>query len=156
MTEPLRMEFDVACPPEHAFAVWTARIDTWWPRDHTVTGAPDLTVVLQDRVGGRIFERTPDGTEHDWGEVTVWEPPERLAYRWHLRQDPADATEVDIRFLPTGDDATRVEIEHRGWERLGSAADTHRERNIAGWSSLLPHYQQHVTKYADTKEAADG
>ena len=58
------MEFDVACPPEDAFAVWTARIDTWWPRDHTVTGAPDLEVVLQDRVGGRIFERTPDGAEY--------------------------------------------------------------------------------------------
>jgi uncharacterized protein YndB with AHSA1/START domain len=148
MTEPLRMEFDVACPPEHAFAVWTARIDTWWPRDHTVSGAPDLEVVLQDRVGGRIFERTPD--------VTVWQPPDRLAYRWHLRQNPADSTEVDIRFLPTGDDATRVEIEHRGWERLGSAADDGREQNKAGWSALLPHYQQHVTRYADDKEAADG
>jgi uncharacterized protein YndB with AHSA1/START domain len=86
----------------------------------------------------------------------VWQPPDRLAYRWHLRQDSADATEVDIRFLPTGDDATRVEIEHRGWERLGRAADVGRERNRLGWSALLPHYQQDVTRYVDGKEAADG
>ena len=35
---------------------------------------------------------------------------------------------------------TRVEIEHRGWERLGADADLWRTRNQAGWSTLLPHY----------------
>src|SRR5690348_7624077 len=29
MTEPLRMTFDVACPAEHAFTVWTSAIGTW-------------------------------------------------------------------------------------------------------------------------------
>ena len=80
MTDPLRVSFDVACPPDRAFALWTGRIDTWWPADHTVTGGHDLTVVLEPGVGGRIFERTPEGVEHDWGEVTVWEPPGRLGY----------------------------------------------------------------------------
>ena len=147
MTEPLRFELEVACPPEHAFAVWTERIDTWWPRDHTVTGGDDVVVVLQDRVGGRIFERTADGAEHDWGEVTVWQPPERLAYRWHLRQDPADATEVDIRFVAAGDAATRVEIEHTGWERLAGDPDLRRQRNTVGWTALLPHYQHYLSRH---------
>jgi len=40
--------------------------------------------VLQAGVGGRIYERAADGTEHEWGEVTVWQPPERLAYLWYL------------------------------------------------------------------------
>ena len=31
--------------------------------------------------------------------MTVWEPPARLAYLWHLRRDRADATEVEIRFI---------------------------------------------------------
>lgn len=25
---------------------------------------------MQGRVGGRIYERTAEGVEHDWGEVT--------------------------------------------------------------------------------------
>jgi len=75
----LRFTFDVACSPEHAFSVWTTRIGTWWPSDHTVSGHPDR-VVLQPDVGGGIYERTADGTEYDWGEVTVWQPPTRLAY----------------------------------------------------------------------------
>lgn len=74
MTTPLRMSFDVACSADHAFTVWTSGIGTWWPPDHTMTGRAEA-VVLQGGVGGRIYERTADGTEHEWGEVTVWQPP---------------------------------------------------------------------------------
>ncbi len=132
MSGPLRISFDVACSPEHAFRVWTSRIGTWWPPDHTVTGRAEL-IVLQADVGGRIYERTPDGAEHDWGEV-------------HLGLDRARATEVDIRFVARGSVATRIEIEHRGWERLGEAAELWRARNNAGWQSLLPHFQAAAEK----------
>ena len=139
MTEPLRLELVVACPVDHAFDVWATRIDTWWPRDHTASGEPDARVVLDRRVGGRIYEVTADGTEHEWGEVTAWEPPHRLAYLWHLRTNRASATDVEIRFTSCPD-GTRVEIEHAGWERLGDAADAWRERNHGGWTTLLPHF----------------
>ena len=140
MTEPLRFSFEVDCPVEHAFSVWTAGIGTWWPADHTVTAERDLRVVMEGRPGGRIYERTRDGVEHEWGEVTVWEPPHRLDYLWYLRADRSDATDVVIRFVPAGDAATRVEIEHSGWERLGTRGGAWRDRNHQGWSTLLPHY----------------
>ena len=140
MIEPIRLAFDVECPADYAFEVWTARIDTWWPTDHTASGDAATQVVLEGRTGGRIFERTPSGAEHDWGEVTVWEPPSRLSYLWHLRRDRADATEVEIRFVAAGVATTRVEIEHRGWERLGTAGEVQRDRNRGGWATLLPRY----------------
>jgi Activator of Hsp90 ATPase homolog 1-like protein len=145
MTAPLKTAFDVACSADHAFSVWTSRIATWWPPDHTVSGQPEQ-IVMQGVVGGRIFERTTDGVEHEWGEVTHWQPPSRLAYLWHLGGDRTVATEVDIRFLPQGATATRIEIEHSGWERLGPAGDVWRERNRAGWDSLLPHFNAALTK----------
>ena len=58
MTDPLRMSFDVACPAEHAFRVWTSRFGQWWPADHTVTGQPEL-VILQGGVGGKITSGPP-------------------------------------------------------------------------------------------------
>jgi uncharacterized protein YndB with AHSA1/START domain len=139
MVEPLRLSVRLGCPVAHAFHVWTAKIAMWWPADHTVTGADDLNVVLEPRVGGRIFERTATGVEHDWGEVTVWEPPHRLGYLWHLRRDRADATDVEITFVPDGPDATRVDIVHGGWDRLGALGPDWREANKGGWSTLLPH-----------------
>jgi hypothetical protein len=93
MTAPLRVSFDVGCSAEHAFNVWTSGIATWWPADHTVTGQAGIVVVMQSGVGGRIYERAPDGVEHDWGEVTVWNPPTRL-------ENPAPA-------LPGGDRRSR-------------------------------------------------
>ncbi|MEO5885238.1 MAG: SRPBCC family protein [Candidatus Limnocylindrales bacterium] len=141
MIEPLRLAFDVARPAGHAFAVWTADIGRWWPLDHTTSGEPDLLVTLEPRLGGRIFERTADGREFDWGEILVWEPPQRFVYSWHLRRSREDATEVEIRFVATAADVTRIEIEHRGWERLGSDGPTWRDRNRGGWATLLPHYQ---------------
>jgi uncharacterized protein YndB with AHSA1/START domain len=140
MTEPLRMSFEVACSAEHAFTTWTSRISSWWPEDHTITGQAGLEVVLEPGVGGRIYERTPAGTEHEWGEVTAWEPPARLAYLWHLRRDRRQATDVEIRFIALAEDRTRVEIEHGGWEHLSDAAADWRDRNHKAWQTLLPHY----------------
>jgi hypothetical protein len=145
VTAPLKISFEVDCSAEHAFSVWTSRIDTWWPSDHTVTGKPDL-VVLQGGVGGRIFERTAEGIEHDWGVVTLWEPPTKLGYLWHLGADRTTATEVEIRFVAQGDTSTQIEIEHRGWERLGSAANQWRDRNQAGWDTLVPHFVAQIEK----------
>ena len=142
--KPLRFAFDVACSPEHAFETWGHRFSRWWPRDHSATGEAGLEVVLEPRVGGRIFERTSSGDEIDWGEITVWTPPDMIGYLWHLRRDRRDATDVEIRFVDRGNGTTRVEIEHSGWERLGSDAETWRDRNRGGWTTLIPHYEEAI------------
>jgi uncharacterized protein YndB with AHSA1/START domain len=138
--EPLVLSFEVACPVEHAFDTWAHDIDRWWPADHTSTGEEGLTIVLEPRVSGRIYQQDRHGREVDWGEVTVWDPPRRLGYLWHLRRDRADATDVSITFEALASDLTRVRIEHRGWERLGAQGRSWRDANLGGWSTLLPHY----------------
>jgi uncharacterized protein YndB with AHSA1/START domain len=139
--EPLRLEFGVACPPELAFEMWAQRTSLWWPHGHSVSGEPGLSVTFEPRSGGRIFERTPAGAEHDWGEVLVWEPPRRLVYLWHLRFDRSDATEVEVTFDASGE-GTSVSIVHRGWERLGAKGPERRERNRKGWAGVTEHYRR--------------
>jgi uncharacterized protein YndB with AHSA1/START domain len=138
--EPLELSFTVECAVEEAFELWARRTSLWWPKGHSVSADPGLSVTFEPHVGGRIFERTPGGEEHDWGEVLAWEPPRRLAYLWHLRFDRSDATEVEVTFEPAGD-GTAVTILHSGWERLGAAAEERRERNKRGWAGVLEHYR---------------
>jgi uncharacterized protein YndB with AHSA1/START domain len=139
--DALELTFSVDCTPERAFELWAERTSLWWPSGHSVSADPALTVTFEPRAGGRIYERTSDGTEHDWGEVLDYEPPHRLRYLWHLRFDRSDATEVEVTFTPLGD-GTEVAIVHRGWERLGAIAEERRERNRRGWSGVIEPYRR--------------
>ena len=140
MIEPLRMSFEIRCSPEHAFEVWTTRLSSWWPKGHSASGDPDTLVVLERRLGGRIFERIPDGTEIDWGEITLWNPPNRLGYVWHISRDRSDATNVDLTFEELEDGTTRLDIVHDGWEHLGAEGPAFREANTSGWNALIPSF----------------
>lgn len=139
MIAPLRITFEVECSPDHAFETWTGKATSWWPPQHTVSHEHGATIVFEPRVGGRIFERTSDGGEIEWGRIVEWSPPRRLRYLWHIATDPGNATDVSIQFLraPGG---TRVEIEHGGWDRLGEIGQTWRDANQAGWDGVLPSY----------------
>jgi uncharacterized protein YndB with AHSA1/START domain len=138
MTEPLHFSFEVRCAPDHAFATWTEQIARWWPADHTISGAP-ATIVFEGEIGGRIYERGERGEVHEWGVVTAWQPPDLVAYRWHLGAGPDRATDVTVVFREVATDTTMLEIEQSGWERLGVEASELQQRNRAGWESLVPH-----------------
>lgn len=143
MIEPLRLTFEVGCGVHHAFDVWTQRMSSWWPVAHTVSGEAGTVVVLEPRVGGRIFERAPSGEETEWGEVTAWEPPQRLAYIWHIAADRSDATDVEVAFTAVADSVTRVSVKHHGWERLGAEhGRQRRDANQHGWDTVIPAYRQ--------------
>jgi uncharacterized protein YndB with AHSA1/START domain len=146
-TDPLVVAFDLRAPVAHAFEVWTSRCALWWPSSHTLSGDP-AAIVFEPSVGGRIFERAGDGTEHAWGEVTAWEPPARIVYRWHLFFDPAEATEVEVTFEARGD-VTTVRLEQRGWQRLGAAGPPRRAKTLGVWGTI-------TAAFADTAQQPEG
>ena len=137
---PLELAFPVACPPDHAFAVWTQRMSTWWPKGHTVSQDPQTVVSLEGHVGGRLLETTSSGQVIVFGEVTAWDPPRSFSYRWHIGRDPREATDVTLVFADAGDGTTELRVRQTGWERLGDAAASYREGNQAGWAAVVPSY----------------
>jgi uncharacterized protein YndB with AHSA1/START domain len=126
--EPIRKTITVACSREHAFKTYTEAFDSWWPREHHLGEADLVEAVLEPKPGGRWYERLTDGSECDWGEVLVWEPPARVVLSWRIDgdwksdPDPAHASEIDVRFFEEGTRSTRVELEHRAFERHGETA----------------------------------
>jgi uncharacterized protein YndB with AHSA1/START domain len=126
-----------------AFGRFTSEIATWWPLpSHSVGGANAETVVMEDRVGGRIIERGRGGTECVWGTITAWDPPRRVAFSWHPGDPPEKATNVEVRFVAIDHARTRVELEHVGFERLGAMAKRARRGYPIGWAYVLGLYAE--------------
>lgn len=139
--DPVTVSVVVEREPEDAFALFTEHTADWWPMAaFSVGGEHAKDVVLEGRTGGRIFERTDDGEEHDWGRITTWEPPVRLAVAWHPGGDPETPTEWDATFEAEGDGRTRVTLVHSGWERLGDRGPQMREAHVSGWQTVLEPY----------------
>jgi uncharacterized protein YndB with AHSA1/START domain len=132
----------VSVPVERAFEVFTAEIGTWWPlRTHAVDTERSETVVMEGRVGGRLYERTPSGEEHVWGTLVDWDPPNRIVYSWHPGRGEETAQEVEITFTPQGD-GTRVDIRHYGWEKLGDRLEDTIASYQEGWDKVIASYAQ--------------
>ena len=107
-----------------------------------------VAVVIEPQSGGRWYEKDEDGSECEWGTVLVYEPPRRLVVSWHLdgdfkfNSDIAQASEVEIRFIPEHSGKTKVELEHRYFERHGESGDRLRTEvdKPGGWSYVLEGY----------------
>ena len=129
----------VALSPEQAFELFTEGLASWWPFEtHSVTDERPETVVFEPHEGGRVYDRLPNGDEHDWATVTAWEPPQRLAVDWHVSTGKP-ATQLEVRFSAEGD-GTRVELTHGGWERYGAEAAEAFDSYNGGWDRVLGHY----------------
>jgi uncharacterized protein YndB with AHSA1/START domain len=118
----------VQAPLEVAWRVFTEELATWWPLDrYTIGTAKAVDAVIEPRVGGRWYERGEDGSTCDWGSVLIWEPTDRLVLSWDItadwQYDPKLKTEIEIRFVAEGKNATRVELEHRHLDRFGARRD---------------------------------
>ena len=139
---PVRKSVTVAATPAHAFQIFTAGFDRWWPRSHSIGEAPLKTAVIEPRVGGRWYGLLQDGSQAEWGDVLVWEPPRRVVLAWRIgtswAYEPDLLTEVEVTFTPDGE-RTRVELEHRHLERMGDGAEGARAQfdSDGGWGMLL-------------------
>ena len=138
----IRKSVVVATPIERAFEIFTEGAGGWWPfATHSIHGDDVETVVFERRPGGRVYERTHDGREAEWGSFLAWEPPSRIVLEWTV--DPRYASEVEVRFTADGD-GTRVELEHRGWERYADEAEQQRSNYDRGWDFVLGKYVESV------------
>jgi uncharacterized protein YndB with AHSA1/START domain len=145
--EPVRHAVTVPLAPEAAFSLFTTDFNSWWPAHHI--GEADLDeAIIEPTVGGRWYERDVDGSECDWGEVLAYQPPGRILLSWQIDGewkydcDPARASEVEVTFTAAGPGQTRVQLEHRHFERHGADGQVVHDRvnGAKGWSALLRRY----------------
>jgi hypothetical protein len=127
----------VDASPAAAFETFTGGIDRWWPKaTHSTFGEAAREVVFEPSAGGRVYERSDSGEEADWADVLAFDPPTRFVLRWRVNPERG-ATEVEVRFT-AHEDGTLVELEHRGWDRVGD--EEGRANYDAGWDVVLGRY----------------
>jgi uncharacterized protein YndB with AHSA1/START domain len=141
--EPINASVTVHRTPEDAFRVFTREMGSWWPLQ-ALSIAEDThggdvkaeTVVFEEREGGRVLERMSDGSEATWATILAWDPPRRLVLAWKPNLTDNPPTELEVTFTVDGD-GTRIDLEHRGWERLGALAEEARAGYGENWNGVL-------------------
>jgi uncharacterized protein YndB with AHSA1/START domain len=147
--DPIRRSVSVPIAPDRAFELFTARMDTWWPLAKLSRAASEFEgegvkterIEFPSEVGAPVLEHLSNGEALAWGEVLVWEPPARFVLAWKPHPRPDPPTELEIRFTADGD-GSRVDLEHRGWERLGPDAAERRDGYAMGWELPLARFAE--------------
>lgn len=136
--EPITKTMTVARSQDETFRFYTERLNDWWPKKTHSIGQEKVTRVdMEPRKGGRIFETQEDGTEVQWGEVLVWDAPNKVVHSWHLGRGEEKATEVEIALTAISENETRVDLVHRNWEKLGDQAEEARGQYNGGWDHVF-------------------
>ena len=140
----VRAQIVVDVPIEHAFAVFTES-SSWKPPEQNLLEVDIAESLFEAREGGYIYDRGVDGSECRWARVLAHEPPNRVLFawlitpEWRIESDFSMASEVEVRFIAEGPESTRVEIEHRHFERHGEGWEGLRDAVGApdGWPLYL-------------------
>jgi uncharacterized protein YndB with AHSA1/START domain len=135
---PIQKNVSVDRDVATAFRFFIDNFSDWWPQArHSVSAMKEdrnaVAVRMEARVGGRIYEVDDHGDEILWGHIQTLEPGKRIVMSWHPGSGTEGATEVEFRFVSTGPDSARVELEHRNWDRLGDDALGTRDSYENGW-----------------------
>lgn len=144
----VRREIVVEAPIDKAFSTFVERFGDFKPKEHNLLGSPIARTTFDPKVGGNIYDVGEDGSECRWARVLAYEPPDRVVFSWDIspywqvESDPANTSEVEVRFVAESPERTRVELEHRHLERHGDGWEGVRDgiAEGAGWPLYLDRY----------------
>jgi uncharacterized protein YndB with AHSA1/START domain len=144
---PVRKSIRVNARQAHAFEVFTSGLGRWWPLDHGIGKTPRKAALMETRLGGQWYELAEDGSRANVGKIIAWEPPRRFVMTWDInspwKPDTTVSAEVEVRVIPDGANATRVELEHRKFEQMGAEAGESMRKDVdGGWPGLLERFRQ--------------
>jgi hypothetical protein len=148
----VRQSVVVNAAPALAFEIFTAGIDAWWPKSHSMGGAEFRNSHIEPFEGGRWYAVREDGSALSIARVLIWEPGRRAVFRWEItagwKRDAANPSELEVNFIADGA-TTRVELEHRDFDRVGQEAGERFRNDVErGWPGLLNIYRGEVNRQA--------
>jgi hypothetical protein len=117
----------------------------------TIQIAPVRKTVWVTATPQRAFEVFTAGIDRWWPKThgIGAAPLRESSSDWKADARVAFASEVEVRFVAEPSGGTRVELEHRNFERMGAAAGEKMRRDVdGGWPALLDLYAESTSKGA--------
>lgn len=142
---PIERSIEVSWEQRAAFDRFCHRFAEWWPvQSHSIGERRVERLIFEPRVDGIICEEHADGRRFQWGQVTLWDPPNKVGFAWHPSRHPETAQDVEVSFIATPQ-GTKVTLTSWGWERWGRGAKAARRGYHMGWGYILKVFGQQRT-----------
>jgi uncharacterized protein YndB with AHSA1/START domain len=142
-TASIRHSATVEADARATFEAFTADLGKWWPLAYTFSLGRFVDAAIE-QAGGEWYECDDTGARTSWGKVREYEPNRRLVLAFGIgpnREPVPDeaASEVEVRFSEEDRNCTRVDVEHRGFDRHGDGATALRAGmdSAQGWPLIL-------------------
>ena len=130
----IQMEISIGAPREQVWTALTRDIAGWWPKDFYVGAAPK-GFVLEDRVGGRVYEDWGDGQGLLWANIIVLNRGHQLQWAGDLSPEfGGPARSITTYSLRGEGEETVLSFRNSPYGKLSPA--TH-SALASGWKSLL-------------------
>lgn len=145
---PVTKSLVVEASQAHTFDVFTNGVDRWWPKEHHIGTTPVVKEIIEPRKGGRWYSVHENGAEVTNGHFQVWDPPRRIVWSWEIngqwKPEPnmEICSEVEVRFIAETPTRTRVELEHRKFERMPAGGKEMRDGVDKGWPGILDQFRK--------------
>ena len=144
MLSPIVRTIEVPCNQEHAFKIFIAEMDSWWPLSKFTVSAMGGQIAkaihVETKPGGKIVEISPNGNEHLWGSIKDYNPYVYLSMNFHIPTPDEvvnDRSLVELTFTVIDDDNTHVELKQSNWEAFGERAKDLQGGYGGGWSLIF-------------------
>jgi uncharacterized protein YndB with AHSA1/START domain len=128
----IELEVTIAAPAEQVFEALTRSVSAWWGPPYLHEDATDI--VLEPKVGGRLYEVWGEDEGILWAIVTRLRRPKELRLVGSMGMLEPTHGVVTFQITPRDEATTIVELTHEAFGRVGEQA---RASYSAGWKDLL-------------------
>jgi uncharacterized protein YndB with AHSA1/START domain len=133
-TAVVKLEFKINASPERVWKVITEETSRWWDKDF-VSLPGSTCVMLEPRLGGRLYEETEDGRGLVWATVIAISEGKSIDFVGYMTPEWSGPTMTMIKLLvePTEEGAVLKLTEGL----LGNVTDEVTQSMHEGWTFLF-------------------
>lgn len=123
---------EIAAAPDVVWQAVTTDIYRWWNAPF-VCCDDTVSIELDMRIGGALYEKGADGTEVLWGVISGYTPGEFIEFTGCCGMAPPVHSSWHFMLEPT-ETGTRLSYSHRA---MGYISEAQQENYDKGWQELL-------------------